>query len=171
MPSKLTRIFLFISSYFPLLVIFAVLNYDKYYIASLICLAVGLLSILFLLLHLRTAHDLSGSRFVVEKVRSKDAEAMVYVGTYIVPFIGFHFDDWRGIVSTMIFFVVVAIIYINSNLIFVNPLLNLFGYHMYEVEANGGTVHALISRRSHLEKDNSFVVVKIGNEVLMEATG
>ena len=40
-----------------------------------------------------------------------------------------------------------AILYVHSNMIHINPMLNLFGYHLYEITLVEGETYALLTGR------------------------
>jgi hypothetical protein len=166
-PSILTRLLLFLSSYFPLsLIFFVILVHEHRKIASGI-LAIGLGGLLWMLLYLRKAQTLGGVQIKIVEFHRRDAEAMAYIVTYIIPFFVIPFHGWKEGVALAIFFVVLGILYVNSNLIHINPMLNLFGYHLYEIIAEDGGVHSLLARRTIRHKE-SIIVVKLGDEILLE---
>jgi hypothetical protein len=169
MPSRFTRILLFLSSYFPLFLIFAIQNYKLYYTASLLLALIGLISILCLLWQFRTVQEFGPVTLRVDRVNSRDSDLMSYIVTYIVPFMAIRFDSFETLLSLVILFFMIAVIYVNSNMIFVNPMLSLFGYHIFEIESDGCS-HSLITKKNHLARNSSFKVVKMGGELLMEAT-
>lgn len=166
-PSPLTRLLLFLSSYFPLsLIFFITLVREHRYVASSI-LAVGTGGLLWMLLYLRKAQSLSAVRVKIAGFQRRDAEAMAYIVTYIIPFLVIPLHEWKEGLSLSIFFVVLGILYVNSNMIHINPMLNLFGYHLYEITTEDGSVHSLLARRSirHRETVN---VVTLGDEIFLE---
>lgn len=167
MPNALTRLLLFLSSYFPLsLIFFFVLFSEHRYVAGgiLICGVVGLL---WMLLYLRMVQHLSGIQVRVAGLQRRDAEAMAYIVTYIIPFLAIPFGGWKEGMALSIFFVVIGILYVNSNMIHVNPMLNLFGYHLYEVTLEDGDVHSLITRR-RIRHRETLTAVRLGDEILLE---
>lgn len=167
MPSVITRLLLFLSSYFPLsLIFFVILVHEHRNIASGI-LAVGVGGLLWMLLYLRKAQALGGVQVKIAAFQRRDAEAMAYIVTYIIPFLVIPFHGWKEGIALAIFFVVLGILYVNSNMIHINPMLNLFGYHLYEITAEDGGVHSLLARRTIRHRE-SVTVVKLGDEILLE---
>lgn len=167
MPSVLTRLLLFLSSYFPLsLIFFVILIHEHRKIATGI-LVVGFGGLVWMLLYLRKARALSGMQLKIAAFHRRDAEAMAYIVTYIIPFLVIPFHGWKEGIALAIFFVVLGILYVNSNMIHINPMLNLFGYHLYEITAEDGGVHSLLARRTIRHKE-CINVVKLGDEILLE---
>ncbi len=49
----------------------------------------------------------------------------------------------------------------------INPMLNLAGYHMYEIKVQDGGFHSLITKRRVVLGD-TLEVVKAGEDILVE---
>lgn len=98
----------------------------------------GLLSIvgvlgMCVLMHNLRANLHSGKVVTVVKISNRNSEAIGYIATYIVPFMASNFSS---LLECGIFVIVMALIYaiyINSNMILINPLLNIW-YSLLEVE-------------------------------------
>jgi len=166
-PSVLTRLLLFLSSYFPLSLIFFVILVQEHRKVATGILAVGLGGLVWMLLYLRKAQTLGGVQLKIATFHRRDAEAMAYIVTYIIPFLVIPFHGWKEGIALAIFFVVLGILYVNSNMVHINPMLNLFGYHLYEITADDGGVHSLLARRTIRHRE-SVTVVKLGDEILLE---
>ncbi|MGZ0174363.1 MAG: hypothetical protein ACKVHE_33080 [Planctomycetales bacterium] len=167
MPSLLTRTFLFLSSYFPLCLIFAIVFYDKNYWAALTVLLSGFVGLLGTLVYLRYAQRFNAVKVAVKGHQRKDSEAMSYILTYLVPFVVLPSDNWQKMVSLAVFFFVLALLYINTNMIHVNPMLNIFGYRIYEISADDGAVHALITKRRVL-RGSEIKVIELDEDIYLE---
>jgi len=148
MLSLFTRILLFISSYFPLLMIFTLQNWKAYGVWSLIPACIGAVSLLGLAAFLHFVSTTSPRVQQVVQVQRKDAEVMAYIVSF--------------------FFAILGIIYINSNMIHINPTLNIFGYHIYEIETPSESTQTVISRKGRLIRGEKLNVVVIGDDLLME---
>ena len=168
MLSVFTKILLFISSYFPLLMIFTIQNWRNHGVWSLIPAIIGGISLLGLAAFLYFVNTTSPRVQQVAQVQRKDAEVMAYIVSYVFPFLGLNFDDSLNMISLGIFFVILGIIYINSNMVHINPTLNIFGYHIYEIETPNGTTHTVISHKGRIIKGEKLNVVVIGDDLLME---
>ena len=75
----------------------------------------------------------NGQTVRVTKINNRNSEAVGYIATYIVPFLASDFTSWY---ECLIFVVVMALIYViytNSNMILINPLLSIW-YSLLEVE-------------------------------------
>ena len=176
MPSLPIRIMLFISSYFPLALIFCIFLLDKQrpwsigeHTWALVSLLIGLTGLLCLYLYFRW---IAPRRPVfherIATLERRDGDVMSYIASYLIPFVAFPLDNWQQVATILIFLAVLMVIYVNSNMIYINPMLNLFGYHLYEVTlAQNETSFYLISR--HRVARNEMVgFVRIGDTALLE---
>lgn len=85
--SVVARIVLFVSSYAPLLILFAVLRSFGPGWPSTVCVAVGVASIVLLVVgRVVTQCTLGFNYREFEGARSRDADVMAYVVSYVVPF-------------------------------------------------------------------------------------
>ena len=168
MVSVFIKILLFISSYFPLLMIFTIQNWRNHGVWSFIPAIIGGISLLGLAAFLHFVNTTSPRVQQVAQVQRKDAEVMAYIVSYVFPFLGLNFDDPLNMISLGIFFLILGIIYINSNMVHINPTLIIFGYHIYEIEAPNGAIYTVISYRDRIIKGENLKVVVIGDDLLME---
>ncbi len=168
MLSIFTRTLLFISSYFPLLMIFTLQNWKTHGFWSLIPAVIGAASLLGLAAFIHFVSTTSPRIQQVVQVQSKDTEVMAYIISYVFPFLGLNFDDIMNVVSLSIFFAILGLIYINSNMIHINPTLNIFGYHIYEIETSSGSTQTVISHKGRLLRGEKLNVVVIEDDILME---
>ena len=65
-------------------------------------------------------------------------------------------------------FGVIGLLYVNSNLIHTNPLLNLGSYHIFDVQDGDGKNLALISRHPYVRNGFELAIVSRGDYVSME---
>jgi hypothetical protein len=102
--------------------------------AFLLTLALlGAVSLLYTLQRFKTDVRLNGSDVEIIDVRNRNSESISYIGTYIIPFLFEDYDDLWSVLSVMILLLVIYCIYVNSTLLLINPVLNIW-YSLYEVE-------------------------------------
>ena len=167
MASIPVRFLLFLSSYFPLALIFFCLLVSKYRWQAVAILAVGIIGLIGMVVYLRVANRLAPIKIIVAGLQRRDAEAMSYIVSYVIPFLAIPFSRWEQAVALGIFFVVLGILYVSSNMIHINPMLNLAGFHLYEITLKDGGIHSLISRR-RIVRGETLSVVKAGADILLE---
>lgn len=158
------RLMLFVSSYMPL---YAIVAYQYWHDGpvrntALALIGLGLVGLAIVWAFAKSTHP----RVIeVDVVQRKDAETLAYLFTYVFPFLGTKFDELDSAIPFGIIFLTIAVIYVTANLIHVNPLLNLLGRHVYEVQS-GQHAFTIIARRPHLYKGDRLSGVEIGREII-----
>lgn len=92
----------------------------------------GIGGIIVLLRNLETNLD-NGQTVRVTKISNRNSEAVGYIATYIVPFLASDFTSWYECVIFVVVMALIYVIYTNSNMILINPLLSIW-YSLLEVE-------------------------------------
>jgi hypothetical protein len=176
MPSLPVRLLLFISSYFPLAVILCIFLLDPQHpwliaghVAAVVILGVGLLGLVIMVLYVKAiAPARVAFHEKITDLERHDGDVMSYIASYVVPFVTFTLGGWQQISALVIFLLLLLVIYVSSNMIYVNPMLTLFGYHLYEIKIeNSASSHYLITNQ-HIMRNKSVRVVKIGDEAFLE---
>jgi hypothetical protein len=129
------KLFLFLSSYTPL---FLILILTKYSLTILIVLGlVSLISNLSLIYIIKLSVKMEG-RYIkeIKRVEFNSEKFIEYIVAYIAPFLGFNLGKWQEVLALGILFCLIGFIYIRSEMIYMNPMLNLFGYELYKVETD-----------------------------------
>jgi hypothetical protein len=130
--------------------------------------AISLVSLLFLWLVMRAKRNEKGPKLTVKHSRPKDGDVLAYTATYLVPFLSVDLTSTEGIVILAGFLLVLGIVYVNSDMLFVNPILNIFGYHSFWITDQNDHEFSLISRRVELDKDTVITPAKVGKYVRLE---
>lgn len=129
---------------------------------------VSVVSVLVLFVFLRIAQKLAADRIKVDSVASRDGDAMSYIVTYLLPFLAVKLNDVTDVGSLGMVLVVIAILYVNSNMIYTNPVLNVAGYHVFEIHDADGKTTALICKRAYIRTGSEIDVISLGDYVLLE---
>ena len=158
---------MFLSSYAPL---FALLAYaNRSCTATWVTLAsVSALSVLGLALVMLGRRCDQGPRLAVKHSRPKDGEILAYTATYLLPFLGLDLTRSDGIVLFSGFLTVLGLVYVNSNMLFVNPLLSLAGYHAFDVVDEDGHEYSLIARRRGIDPGTTIRPSQVDQYVRVE---
>lgn len=168
MPSLLSRTMLFLSSYAPLFTILAIRNWDDRY-AAYGLLVLTVISMGWLLLFLRRALGLARVSIEITRATSRDGDIVSYIVSYLLPFLAIDFSRLADVASLAVLLVVIALLYVHSNLIYVNPLLAALGYHLAEIEESNGKVSILVSRRPYVRPNTRLRVIPAGDLISVEA--
>lgn len=139
-PKLITAVLLFISAYAPLFVILAVKDFDfscslRFKHSTPIYILLGLTVTSLVLLFYAVASIKRGNMpVVVKSVKSRSVDLINYTIPYIVSFFGFDLSKIEDVVSLTIFLLLMLLMTIKSKSVFMNPILLLVGYNLYDVE-------------------------------------
>lgn len=168
MATLLVRILLFLSSYAPLLVIIGIRHYNDSQGLAIAAFAVAVLGVCALFIYIRAARRMSPVQIDTNAVEARSGETMGYIVTYLIPFLDFNLGDTEDAIALAVLIFILGVIYVNSNLVTVNPILNLAGFHLFEVSTSDGPRKTLLSRRSYIPPKGTLSAVALGNYALME---
>jgi len=162
------KILLFISAYTPLFLIFILRYIDfntlYFWIGIFVLIVVNLIWIPVF----RIAKGWTKNRFTVKKSINRTSDALNYIIAYIIAFLGFQFDKWQDWTALIILLTVIFFIYVHSNLIFVNPLLNICGYKIHDVEVIESGHLILITRKNILKENENIQVKNLSDNIYLE---
>jgi len=161
------RIALFLSSYAPLFALLAWTNRGTTWVWLTLAI-VAVLSVAALAVVFRIKATDVGPRLVVARSTPDEGEVMAYVSTYLLPFLGLDLSSATGIVVFLGFLLVGGVVYVNSNMLFVNPLLSVAGYHTFKVVDPDGAEYRLVTRRKDLEVGEALTPAQVGRYVRLE---
>jgi hypothetical protein len=126
---------LFLSSYSPVFLLLALRSYDRSCIVFWLAVALLVLSLAALGVFFRSARRKAAYEVTVVKVEYRTADVAAYVVTYLLPFLGVFGEGWRDVLALGLFIALIGVIYVNSGMLYVNPILALLGYHLLLVRA------------------------------------
>ncbi len=168
MPSFFVRCMLFVSSYFPLALIFSIFLFDRQRSWAVIILLVGLSGLVIMLLYfLLIAPRRAILHEKVAELQKRDGDVMSYIASYLIPFVAFPFNSWEQIAAIIVFMIALLVVYVNSNMIYINPMLNLIGYHLYEVTLEHSELSHYLIIRDRIVRGERLHLVKIGESIFL----
>lgn len=184
---KEAQFVLFVTSYLPLFILIILKQFSENYPylhwggfnldAIIFCVqkfglsiifmtisAMGIVGCKFLFQNLERLSP-NGDNVTVYKIDNKNSESIGYIATYIVPFLFQSFNGWYELAALLFLLLIIYRIYVNSNLILINPILS-FKYSLFEIEyqqQNGKIRNGLIiTKDRHLEEDSIIKIYEIG---------
>lgn len=168
MPTRFARTVLFFSSFFPLFAILAILSYKHGIFWSIGFLSIGLISLLTLKVYLQYMTRKVNPEIVeIQTFQHCGEEMLNYMLTYVFPFMVDFTQSMALLISFGIFFFVLAYLFVSNNMIHINPMLNFFGYHLYEITTPDGETHCLVSK-TRPRRNLKMKVVQIGEQIYLE---
>lgn len=169
MPRLPFRITLFLSSFAPLFLLMAIANRN----VNLVPVALATLSLvgvagLFLVL-IALKHE-PGPRFQVKRVSPKDGEVLSYVAAYLLPFLAVDLTKADNVVLFTGFLIVLCVVYINSDMLFINPLLNIAGYHAFEVTDMNDRILTVVTRQIEIDEGSYMRPAQVDRYIRVDAS-
>jgi len=162
---------LFLIAYYPLFLILLIknsslldrligLNFSSFTFKELndpIIYGVGIGIIFLILIKFFIKFQTNSNTMQYKIISFKDVshETLNYVLTYIIGFLSLNLCNLKDILCILILLSVIGIIYINSNLLYINPVLQLFGFSIYKLNVsknNSDICNTIIA----IAKTNSF---------------
>ena len=165
----LAQLGLFVSSYAPLFAVFALLGtFGKGWptVACVVLAALGTATSAGVLVG---AKKLAVQTLRVGGARARDGDTLAYIATYLVPFAATSATTARERAAIVVFFVLMAVLYVRSELFYVNPLFALAGYRLFEVDSPNGGSLVLLSPRRFLGPETSVTARRLSDYVYWEA--
>jgi hypothetical protein len=162
---------LFVSSYFPLTLIIAILFWTQQPALAYGALAIGIVGLTLTYVYFfKIAPGMTPVQERVTERQIRDGDVMGYIASYIIPLVTLPLDGWQQISVLLIFVVVLGIVYINSDMIRINPMFSILGYHLYEITVeNGAESFSLITRR-RVRRGETIRLIDIGRNIFVEKT-
>ncbi|MEP2669068.1 MAG: hypothetical protein ABJH04_08740 [Cyclobacteriaceae bacterium] len=139
-PKLLTAILLFISAYSPLFLILGVKDFDFYCnlsfrhpAAIFFLFGISTLSVILLFVTINSVKR-GNMPVTIKLVKNRSVDLINYTIPYIVSFFGFDLAKIEDIVSLSIFLLLLLLLTIKSKSVFMNPILLLAGYNLYDLD-------------------------------------
>lgn len=176
---------LFFSSYLPLYVIIAVqtrtVSYDFIFFetpmysigtygisfVSIIFLVFGIITLAFLFLVVRFKRAENGQPKPVRKPEERNGLIITYILVHVVPFAFIDYSSLLNFLAFAFLFLSIGIIQVRSRYLYVNPILSLWKYDMYEIEdtENGGQMLLAKTSERPDSEDTVVTAVELSNNV------
>jgi len=125
---------MFMSSYVPLFALLAVRASKTSTVALWIFVGLAAAGLVGLGLVMSAVLARQQRRIVVIGVQPQGEQVAAYVASYILPLATLGFANWQDVTVLASFIVLIGVIYVQSTMLHLNPLLPLFGYRVYRVQ-------------------------------------
>lgn len=106
-----------------------------------------------------------GDNVTITEVTNRNSESIGYVATYIIPLVFQSFSSLYEVFAIFFIFVIIYSIYLNSNMLLINPVLNLFHYSIFEIEykyKGKNKTGLIIINDSVMEEETIINICQIG---------
>ena len=163
MPTIGARVFLLLGAYFPLAIFLAA----KYTFAStpkvwlgLVILGLSVIGLLGTIPVFKSIYSLGPTLIKVATVKRAGEKILAYSASYIIPFMGLVAGSKWEIFSLITFLAFTFYVYIRETLVYLNPVLYLVGFRIYEITTEQGNTLTVLSK-SRITPNSSVPMVKI----------
>ncbi|WP_435358451.1 hypothetical protein [Haloarchaeobius sp. DFWS5] len=170
---------IFFSSYVPLYLILAykhssiqveipavipVVHHAKVPLVSIFWLLLTIVSLVILGTVFKIRKSKEPEPKKIQKARSRNDAITNYILVYIFPFVVLDLSQLANWVVFVSFFLVIGFIQIRSNHLFINPVLGIIGYNIYEVNTEDQQLTLLINQRIE-DRPTDISAVELSNGV------
>lgn len=161
----LNKILLFISSFIPLYIMLiikeigrlnSIKNFCKVNITIYVYLGVLVLILVVSIIAIFKiiVCDKGNKTKSIEVNLEKQGDNVIsYIMTYIVPLLSINPNDITNLIQNIFLFVIIGIIYVQQNLLFLNPIFSLLNYKFYKNENNEIIISKLNIEELNLHKN------------------
>src|SRR5437870_1052010 len=131
--SRMAQVFLAATALAPVLLVWAAAAYDsaRIYAASAVAIALCLVVICIGLLRL-AKRELQTDPLMITKALRRDKDALGFLVAYALPLV--VSGEQTRLFALVVFVVIVGFTLVQLQILHVNPLLGMLGFHFYEVE-------------------------------------
>lgn len=160
-------VLLFVSSYAPLPFILVVKYWDELAKTStrvlVACGTIGLVIVAALLLAGIVREQRGGFVVAVTSVQHRSADVVNYTLPYLASFLGFDFLQPSHVAAFALFMALLCLLAVQTETIFLNPLLAAFGFDLYDVEygENDVTKRGLFISRLTLRPRRTYTIQRL----------
>ncbi|MDU9377094.1 hypothetical protein McpSp1_17400 [Methanocorpusculaceae archaeon Sp1] len=125
------KIGMYLSAYLPLFLLLMVLN--EFQIFTILLFTISLVGVVLwgVMLYLRKQE--TSENFTVGSVENISKDVVAYIIPYFISLLNYDLTKWKDLFVLLFLLVLLLIIYIRGNLLYVNPILLVLGYHIYRL--------------------------------------
>ena len=132
-------------------------------------LLLGLFSLLITFLYINRRIRKGGvSMTRITGVEKRDENVVSYIASYLIPFVTFPLAQPEQVAALLVFMGVLLILYVNSKMFYINPMLNLVGYHLYEITIETALTSRYLIARQDVKPNTTLYFVRIGHDIFLE---
>ena len=166
--SFLGSLLMFLSSYAPLFLVLAIRTSS--WRLSLAWLVVALFGFVGLQGILRGARSTTPEPIEAHSIEPRSAEVAAYLASYLVAFVAGGPTGGRDLISLGIYLVVLAVVYIRTGLMYINPVLAIQGYRLVSATTRAGDdeIPVVVLTKSDSVRPRRILGVRIANGVYLE---
>lgn len=174
----LSMIGFFLFSFFPFFIIVSLSsNFKidfKYFEINLYLVLIIIYLILFILTYFffkKIKNDTNHRHIKIREIKNLNDLILNYILTYVFAFLPLFIDESiKASKSLAMFFlfIILMLIYIRTNLIYLNPIFIMLGLNIFQIIDENGNELIIISKKKYLIKNENIKVVTFNKNVLVD---
>lgn len=149
------KIGLFLSAYSPLFIIIILKSLENGILLFSLVISLVITNAIWLVV-INLAGKKNIKTIKVKSLENKTGESLSYIIGYVISLADYNLYQTQDIIIVLMLILVLYTIYSNSDMIFINPLMNILGYRMFEVTTENNEKIKIIIRqkfRDHAKLD------------------
>lgn len=166
---KYVKILLFLVSYIPLFIILLIKNNDNDIIVYSILILVFVPLVLIYFMY-NSVKNISGDYVKIDKIENVNRISLEYFVAYIIPFLDFKLNEIPDALSLIILLLFMCFIYVKSDLLYLNPILNILGFNVFKIISEKREL-MIITKKNIGELKDSEEIIPLSNDVLLGKIG
>ena len=128
----------------------------------------GLIIFAIIIVFLKFQSNTNTIQYKIISIKDISHETLNYILTYLIAFLSLDMNNPKIILCIGILLFIIGVIYINSNMLYVNPILQLLGFSIYELivtrnNANDKCKIITISKIEKIKKEK-YIDISLVNE-------
>lgn len=165
----ISSLLVFLSSYSPLALIVVIKDLNdvtmipNHLVTAIIILTVALLSCVVV----RTAAQKiqGGVPVKITKISNKSGDMFTYTIPYMISFYNFNLGDWKTLLCLSVFMALMFALSYKTQNVFVNPILALAGYGLYDCQFKDGgkEMQGLLLSNMDFQVGDTCLVERLSN--------
>lgn len=163
----IAQLILFLSSYVPLFIFMTILNTFGTVSGEIATAILSIGSLIILLYILRHTKRLAPQELKIRTTKSRDGDVITYIVTYILPFTLTNPQNGREKITLILLIALISFLYIKSQLFYINPILALIGYRLFQITTERST-SILITQKGFIATPAILNVYRLSNFIYLE---
>jgi hypothetical protein len=160
-----SKVALFVTSFYPLAWVYFLMLFPKQQTLAFVLIVTTSIFVLVAAGVIRVIERTAPEKIKVCSIDLKNDATTSYLISYVLPFMALPIDGaWNQVAAFCVFFFILGYLYINSNMIFINPLLSLVGFHVLHVTNDKEDVYVVLTCEE-LRKGMTIDAISIGNRM------
>ena len=136
-------------------------------LVPLVCFALILLAFVFLFYFQFKMKSTPIGPILAIQIENVTADNMSFIASYFFPLVSFAVGTtWRHVIVLLLLFVILGVVYIQSDNYYYNPSLVLFGFRSYKIKGlyNGKVLEKTFIIRGKLKEGDNFEFVILNDK-------